>query len=76
MIPDYQCATTVYFFIIWQGDAGDSAMPLRFVWGVMPEDNGDHLDPASRGSLKFDPRFDIAAPDSQAWLIKFCHNLK
>lgn len=51
-------------------------MPLRFVWGVMPEDNGDHLDPASRGSLKFDPRFDIAAPDSQAWLIKFCHNLK
>ncbi|XP_054271715.1 protein dispatched isoform X2 [Macrosteles quadrilineatus] len=54
----------------------NALMPLRFVWGVVPEDNGDHLDPASRGTLQIDFTFDMAAPDSQAFLMKFCHNLR
>uniref|UniRef100_A0A1B6DLC4 SSD domain-containing protein n=1 Tax=Clastoptera arizonana TaxID=38151 RepID=A0A1B6DLC4_9HEMI len=51
-------------------------MPLRFVWGVKPIDTGDHLDPFSRGALKLDPKFDIAAPESQRWLANFCHKLR
>uniref|UniRef100_A0A023EYY9 Putative patched transmembrane receptor n=2 Tax=Triatoma infestans TaxID=30076 RepID=A0A023EYY9_TRIIF len=51
-------------------------MPLRFVWGVLPVDNGDHNDPSSRGSLQWDKTFDIASRDSQVWLISFCSKLR
>ncbi|XP_073987713.1 RND transporter family member dispatched isoform X1 [Rhodnius prolixus] len=51
-------------------------LPLRFVWGVLPVDNGDHNDPSSRGSLQWDKSFDIAARDSQVWLMSFCSKLR
>lgn len=51
-------------------------MPLRFVWGVLPKDGGNHLDPASRGKVYYDPTFDLANPDSQAWLKSFCTKLR
>ncbi|KAK9498561.1 hypothetical protein O3M35_003165 [Rhynocoris fuscipes] len=51
-------------------------LPLRFVWGVLPVDNGDYNDPASRGTLQFDRSFDIASRDSQVWLISFCTKLR
>ncbi|CAH1377826.1 unnamed protein product [Tenebrio molitor] len=50
-------------------------LPLRFVWGVLPEDNGDHLNPESLGKLVLDPEFDISQPESQVWLLKFCRDL-
>ena len=46
-------------------------LPLRFVWGVLPIDNGNYLDPASLGTLVYDPTFDVAAPESQVWLFHF-----
>lgn len=51
-------------------------LPLRFVWGVLPVDNGDHLNPESFGKLELDPEFDISQPESQVWLLKFCKHLQ
>lgn len=51
-------------------------LPIRFVWGVEPVDNGNYLDPTSRGSLQLDPSFDVSAPESQVWLLEFCGRLK
>lgn len=51
-------------------------LPLRFVWGVFPVDNGNHLDPRSRGELKLDPSFDMSHPESQTFLLQFCRRLR
>ncbi|KAK7868686.1 hypothetical protein R5R35_006977 [Gryllus longicercus] len=51
-------------------------LPLRFVWGIVPQDNGDYMDPSSRGTLQFDRTFDMADPESQTWLYQFCRNLR
>nr|CAD7205354.1 unnamed protein product [Timema douglasi] len=54
----------------------NTKLPLRFVWGILPMDNGNYLDPSSRGTLVYDSSFDMAAPESQKWLLKFCHRLR
>ncbi|XP_063887367.1 protein dispatched-like [Scylla paramamosain] len=51
-------------------------LPVRVVWGIQPVDNGDHLNPASKGSLVFDEEFDMAHPESQEWLHGFCRELR
>lgn len=51
-------------------------LPLRFVWGVLPEDNGNYMNPYSKGTLQLDPTFDIADPLSQMWLLNFCRELR
>lgn len=51
-------------------------MPLRFIFGVLPIDNGDHLDPANFGTITLDPTFDISNPEAQVFLKKFCENLR
>lgn len=51
-------------------------LPLRFVWGVLPVDNGDHLDPSNLGNLMLDPTFDMSNPESQEWLKNFCQRLR
>lgn len=51
-------------------------LPLRFVWGVLPTDTGNYLDPQSRGQLKLDPTFDMSDPKSQTWLLNFCRHLR
>ena len=50
-------------------------MPLRFVWGVMPQDDGSKFDPASRGKTVPDTQFDMSSPDSQRWMLRFCRQL-
>ena len=40
-------------------------MPLRFVWGIKPLDQGDFLDPQSKGKIAYDKTFDISSTDSQ-----------
>lgn len=55
---------------------GSPSMPLTAVWGVQAADNGHHLDPNSEGNLQFDSTFDIANPDAQEWLLKFCRKLR
>ncbi|XP_065203153.1 protein dispatched isoform X2 [Planococcus citri] len=54
----------------------DQKLPLRFVWGILPTDTGNYLDPLSRGKLHMDPKFDLASNDSQEWLFRFCRRLR
>ncbi|XP_035891595.1 protein dispatched [Anopheles stephensi] len=51
-------------------------IPLRFVWGVLPVDRGNFLDPEQRGDLYFDESFNMSAPESQQWLLQFCRRIK
>lgn len=51
-------------------------LPLRFVWGVVPQDDGNYLEPQALGSLKLDDSFNMSDPESQSWLLKFCRDLK
>ncbi|KFB38757.1 AGAP004140-PA-like protein [Anopheles sinensis] len=51
-------------------------IPLRFVWGVLPVDRGNFLDPEQRGDLFFDESFNMSAPESQRWLLQFCRRIK
>ncbi|XP_019372042.1 PREDICTED: protein dispatched homolog 1 isoform X2 [Gavialis gangeticus] len=51
-------------------------MPITVIWGVFPEDNGDPLNPKSKGKLKLDSSFNIASPASQVWILHFCQKLR
>lgn len=51
-------------------------MPILIIWGVLPIDSGDQMDPYSHGVLTYDPSFDLSTEASQIWLLKFCKNLK
>uniref|UniRef100_A0A0P6JF94 Protein dispatched homolog 1 n=1 Tax=Heterocephalus glaber TaxID=10181 RepID=A0A0P6JF94_HETGA len=51
-------------------------MPITVVWGVSPEDNGNPLNPKSKGKLMLDSSFNIASPASQAWILHFCQKLR
>ncbi|XP_034948798.1 protein dispatched [Chelonus insularis] len=72
--------TSLYAPKFWfeKSDMGEGAglLPLRFVWGIKPYDNGDYLDPASRGELIWDETFNITDKESQLWLEQFCRNLR
>ncbi|CAL7936449.1 unnamed protein product [Xylocopa violacea] len=56
-------------------DNGD-VLPLRFVWGIKPIDNGNYLDPGLIGTPEWDESFDVSHPQSQVWLEKFCRDLR
>ncbi|KAH9402274.1 Protein dispatched 1 [Tyrophagus putrescentiae] len=51
-------------------------LPIRLVFGVLPLDTGDHLDPFRRGTLTFDPAFNLSSPESQQWLLALCTDLR
>ncbi|GAB6020682.1 hypothetical protein CHUAL_003351 [Chamberlinius hualienensis] len=53
-----------------------SKLPIRVVWGIKPVDNGNYMDPLDKGSLEFDESFNVAAPGSQKWLLRFCRHLR
>ncbi len=51
-------------------------MDVFVVWGIAAQDNGDHLDPDSNGSLIYDKTFQLGQHDSQEWMSNFCDELK
>ncbi|XP_076292397.1 protein dispatched isoform X2 [Lasioglossum baleicum] len=51
-------------------------LPLRFIWGIKPIDNGNYLDPNFIGTPEWDESFDISHPESQLWLQQFCRDLR
>ncbi|XP_036309270.1 protein dispatched homolog 1 isoform X2 [Pipistrellus kuhlii] len=51
-------------------------MPITVVWGVSPEDNGNPLNPKSKGRLTLDSSFNMASPASQVWILRFCQKLR
>nr|XP_006643132.2 PREDICTED: protein dispatched homolog 2 [Lepisosteus oculatus] len=54
----------------------EKPMTITLVWGVLPTDNGDHLDPKSNGSLVLDPEFNMSSPDAQSWLRDLCPRIQ
>uniref|UniRef100_A0A8D8X106 Protein dispatched n=1 Tax=Cacopsylla melanoneura TaxID=428564 RepID=A0A8D8X106_9HEMI len=77
---DFKYKNMFFFetFEMPEGQLQDYAykMPLRFVFGIIPEDNGDRLNPASNGELVLDPKFDIASDKAQVWLKNFCKRVR
>lgn len=51
-------------------------MPITVIWGVAPQDNGNPLNPRSKGRLTLDSGFNIASPASQVWILHFCQKLR
>ncbi|XP_028858774.1 protein dispatched homolog 1 isoform X2 [Denticeps clupeoides] len=54
----------------------DLHMPITIIWGVIPVDNGDPLNPKNKGKLTLDTSFNIASPASQEWILHFCQKLR
>ncbi|KAM8831658.1 protein dispatched homolog 1 isoform 2-T2 [Spinachia spinachia] len=54
----------------------DLHMPITIIWGVLPVDNGDPLNPKNKGKLLLDSSFNIASPASQQWILNFCQKLR
>ncbi|XP_048831092.1 protein dispatched homolog 2 [Brienomyrus brachyistius] len=50
----------------------DKPMTITLVWGILPVDNGDHLNPRSNGTLATDPGFNMSSPEAQVWLRGLC----
>ena len=48
-------------------------MPLNFLWGFQPEDNGDRFNPDDEpNTITLDKDFDFYSEESQLWLHQFC----
>ncbi|PIK36957.1 hypothetical protein BSL78_26210 [Apostichopus japonicus] len=47
-------------------------MPVFFIWGVIPIDNGNHWDPYNTGQLVLDTNFEFGNSQTQEWLYNFC----
>lgn len=54
----------------------DLHMPITIIWGVLPVDNGDPLNPKNKGKLTLDTTFNVSSPASQEWILHFCQKLR
>uniref|UniRef100_G1PA09 Protein dispatched homolog 2 n=1 Tax=Myotis lucifugus TaxID=59463 RepID=G1PA09_MYOLU len=57
-----------------EGEGGH--MPVILVWGILPVDTGDPLDPRSNSSLVSDPAFSASSPEAQRWLLALCYGAR
>lgn len=51
-------------------------MPLRFVWGIKPLDDGDYTNPYAYGNLHYNSNFNVTSKAAQLWLWEFCQDIK
>uniref|UniRef100_A0A8C5WLJ5 Dispatched RND transporter family member 2 n=1 Tax=Leptobrachium leishanense TaxID=445787 RepID=A0A8C5WLJ5_9ANUR len=51
-------------------------MTITLIWGMLPVDNGDHLNPRANGTLVTDTTFTIQNPENQRWLLELCQKVK
>ncbi|MFT7817299.1 protein dispatched homolog 2 [Arapaima gigas] len=54
----------------------DQPMTISLVWGVLPSNSGDPLNPSSTGSLVMDPEFNMSSPEAQMWLRNLCGRIQ
>ncbi|KAM9495779.1 protein dispatched homolog 1 [Clarias gariepinus] len=54
----------------------DLHMPITIIWGVIPIDSGDPMNPKNKGKLTLDTSFNIASPANQVWILNFCQKLR
>lgn len=64
------------FLFEWLPEGEGGHMPVVLVWGILPVDTGDPLDPRSNSSLVRDPAFSASGPDAQRWLLALCHGAR
>ncbi|XP_052039202.1 protein dispatched homolog 2 [Apodemus sylvaticus] len=48
-------------------------LPVVLVWGILPVDTSDPLDPRTNSSVVSDPDFSPSSPEAQEWLLELCH---
>ncbi|KAM4663556.1 protein dispatched homolog 2 [Discoglossus pictus] len=51
-------------------------MPIKLIWGILPVDNGDHLNPKTNGTLVTDATFTIRNAEDQKWLMELCQRVR
>ncbi|XP_075700396.1 protein dispatched homolog 2 [Rhinoderma darwinii] len=51
-------------------------MPITLIWGIMPVDNGDHLNPEIKGTLIKDTTFSLHSANDQRWLLELCNKVR
>ncbi|CAK8680526.1 unnamed protein product [Clavelina lepadiformis] len=51
-------------------------LPVRVIFGVIPQDSGDFRNPDDTGRIQFNHRFNISHPYSQRWLLRFCREMR
>ncbi|XP_008840547.1 protein dispatched homolog 2 isoform X2 [Nannospalax galili] len=51
-------------------------LPVVLVWGVLPVDTSDPLDPRTNSSVVSDPDFSASSPEAQEWLLTLCHGAR
>ncbi|XP_026678199.1 protein dispatched [Diaphorina citri] len=79
IIEIWKLCNSLSLLIVFQPEGQDDfsyKMPLRFVFGVLPEDNGDRLNPASNGEMVLDSSFEASSAKSQVWLLNFCKKIR
>lgn len=67
---------SIFWFEKVYTDMETFKLPIRFVWGIEPIDDGNYLIPSARGSLHLDDTLNISSTAAQHWLLKFCKDLK
>ncbi|XP_054772823.2 protein dispatched homolog 1-like [Lytechinus pictus] len=56
--------------------ASVNKLPVIFVWGIIPLDNGDLWNPDDRGQVLLDKPLTLSQEDSQQWLSNFCKEVR
>ncbi|XP_022785842.1 protein dispatched homolog 1-like isoform X2 [Stylophora pistillata] len=54
-------------------------MSVEMLWGIKPEDNGNHLNPDDKGTLQMDENFDessLFSPSGQSFLRSLCQSIR
>nr|XP_004660839.2 protein dispatched homolog 2 [Jaculus jaculus]XP_045013505.1 protein dispatched homolog 2 [Jaculus jaculus] len=51
-------------------------LPVVLVWGILPVDTSDPLDPRSNSSVVSDPDFSASSPEAQSWLLALCQRAR
>jgi hypothetical protein len=58
------------------GSGNNAFFPVTFVWGLSPEDNGNHMDPSDFGTPDWHSDFSIKSMQAQQWLLDFCSDVR
>ncbi len=63
-------------FLRKEKESSGSGQPITMVWGVVGEDNGNHLDPKSDFPLVYDMSFNLSSQAVQTWMLDICTTIR
>ena len=76
LFEQYDFVLNNYFWFEREHKKHMALLPLSIVWGVLPVDNGNTLDPTDTGHLQFDFSFNPTTSNAQKWILKFCKDIR